>query len=31
MVDVVPEEAIHEQKHWYISNGQHAGLLALYG
>ena len=30
MVDVVPEEAVHEQEHRYISNGHHVGLLTLY-
>ena len=27
MVDVIPEEAVHEQKYRYIINGRHAGLL----
>lgn len=30
MVDVVPEEAIHEQKPWYMNNGCYVGRLALY-
>lgn len=30
MVDVIPEEAVYEQKHRYITNGCHVGLLALY-
>lgn len=30
MVDVVPEEAVHEQEHRYMSNGHHVGLLTLY-
>jgi hypothetical protein len=30
MVDVVPEEAIHEQEHRYINNRHHVGLLTLY-
>lgn len=30
MVDVVPEEAVHEQEHWYIGNEYHVGLLALH-
>jgi len=30
MVDVVPEEAFHEQEYRYISNGHHVELLTLY-
>ena len=29
-MDVVPEEAVHEQEHWYISAEHHIELLTLY-
>jgi len=30
MVDVIPEEAFHEQEYRYLSTEHHVGLLTLY-